>query len=76
MDYGNLLVMSAPRKITVEVPEQLLARAQAASRQGVTETVRAGLRLVAAADAYQRLSTMRGKVKLAHSWQELKDDRP
>ena len=38
----------AERKITVHVPEELLDRAQKSSRQGVTETVRQGLRLVAA----------------------------
>jgi hypothetical protein len=67
--------MQAPRKITVEIPPDLLERAQRASRKGITQTVRAGLELIAAADAYDRLLEMRGKVHLSQSWQELKDDR-
>jgi hypothetical protein len=31
------------KKITVEIPEELLARAQKATGSGVTQTVRAGL---------------------------------
>ena len=40
--------METARKITVEVPPELLERAQRASGSGITETVRTGLQLVAA----------------------------
>ena len=40
--------MGASRRITVEIPEELLAKAQKASGAGITETVRTGLQLVAA----------------------------
>jgi hypothetical protein len=36
------------KKITVDVPEDLLRRAQESSGQGITATIRAGLQLVAA----------------------------
>jgi hypothetical protein len=67
--------MPTARKITVEIPQDLLERAQQACGKGITQTVRAGLELIAAADAYDRLLQMRGKVRLAQTWQELKDDR-
>jgi hypothetical protein len=67
--------VSTSRKITVEIPDELLERAQQASGKGITQTVRAGLELIAAADAYDRLLEMRGKVRLSQTWQELKDDR-
>ena len=67
--------MPARRKITVEVPHELLAKAQKASGAGITETVRTGLQLVAASDAFERLQQARGKVRFKHTWQELKDDR-
>ena len=53
------------RKITVEVPEQLLKRAQKQSGEGVTKTVRQGLELLAAAEAYDQLAKLRGTVKFS-----------
>ena len=47
--------METVRKITVEVPPELLERAQRASGSGITQTVRTGLQLVAASNAYARL---------------------
>jgi hypothetical protein len=67
--------MSAARKITVEVPRDLLSKAQRASGKGITQTVRTGLQLLAASQAYDRLLQSRGKVRFSRSWQELKDDR-
>ena len=66
--------MSA-RKITVEVPGELLEKAQRASGTGVTQTVRAGLQLIAASRAYARLRQFRGKVRFSRSLAELKADR-
>jgi len=63
------------RKITVEVPEELLAEAQKASGEGITQTIRTGLRLVAASRTYARLRQLRGKVKFARTAVELKADR-
>ena len=40
--------METPRKITVEVSRELLKKAQRASGSDITQTVRAGLQLVAA----------------------------
>ena len=67
--------MKAARKITLEVPAELLERAQRASGKGITETVRTGLQLVAASEAYDRIRELRGKVKFSLSLAELKDDR-
>jgi hypothetical protein len=67
--------MSTSQKITVEVPLDLLDRAQRVTGEGITATVRRGLELVARAEAYERLRTMRGKVTLATTWRDLKHDR-
>lgn len=67
--------MEAARKITVEVPPDLLQKAQRASRSGITQTVRTGLQLVAASEAYARLRRFRGKVRFSHALAELKADR-
>jgi hypothetical protein len=67
--------METARKITVEIPSDLLQKAQRASGAGITETVRAGLRLIAASGAYDRLLQMRGKVRFSRTVAELKADR-
>jgi hypothetical protein len=67
--------MLAARKITVEVPPDLLDRAQRASGSGITQTVRTGLQLVAASQAYARLRGLRGKVRFSRKLGDLKADR-
>ena len=67
--------METVRKITVEVPLDLLEKAQRASSSGITQTVRTGLQLVAASHAYARLRQLRGKVHFARTLAELKADR-
>lgn len=67
--------MVKARKITVEVPEDLLEKAQQASGTGITQTIRTGLQLVAASQTYARLRQLRGKVHFSRTSDELKDDR-
>jgi hypothetical protein len=67
--------METVRKITVEVPLDLLEKAQLASGTGITQTVRAGLQLVAASRTYARLRHLRGKVRFTRTLAELKADR-
>jgi hypothetical protein len=63
------------RKITVHVPEDLLDRAQRSSGQGITETVRQGLRLVAAGETFRRVAQLRGTVKFSVDMSRLREDR-
>jgi hypothetical protein len=63
------------RKITVEIPRELLDKAQKASGTGITQTVRTGLQLLAASLTYARLRQFRGKVRFARTVTDLKADR-
>lgn len=63
------------RKITVHVPEDLLRNAQKSTRQGITETVRQGLRLVAAGETFRRVARLRGSVKFSLDLERLREDR-
>jgi hypothetical protein len=65
----------AARKITIEIPEDLLEKAQQATQSGITQTVRTGLQLVAASQTYDRLRELRGKVRFSLTLEELKSDR-
>jgi hypothetical protein len=69
------MAMKPELKITVHVRRDLLSRAQKAARAGISETVRKGLELLAASEAYDRLLEMRGKVKFSVDLRELRQDR-
>ena len=55
--------MGETRKITVEVPEDLLASAQAFTGEGVTETVREALELLRQREVQNRARQLRGRIK-------------
>jgi hypothetical protein len=67
--------METARKITVEIPRDLLDKAQKASGTGITQTVRTGLQLVAASETYAQLLQFRGKVRFSRTFAALKADR-
>jgi len=69
-----LVSMGNEKKVTVHLPEDLLHDAQAASGKGITETIRQGLRLVAAKDAYDKLRTLRGAYRSKLKTSELRKD--
>ena len=51
----------AERKITANLPKELLIRAMNASGEGLTPTLRRGLELVAAQSAFKEILTAKGK---------------
>ena len=63
------------RKITVQVPERDLEMAQAYTGEGITETVRAGLKKLASIKAQQELLKLRGTFKFTIDLDELREDR-
>jgi hypothetical protein len=67
--------MSDAKKITVDIPADLLSEAQAQTGKGITETVRQGLQLLAASRAYKLLLGLEGNAKLSKTWKQLKEDR-
>jgi len=67
--------MKEARKITVEIPRDLLDKAQEATGKGIKRTVCIGLQLVAASRTYARLRQLRGKVRFSKTLAELKADR-
>ena len=59
----------------MELPADLLRRAQRATGDGITSTIRRGLELVAAGEAYRDLRRMKGKVSFSIDLNTLRDDR-
>jgi hypothetical protein len=54
----------AARRITANLPKDLLEEAMQATRKGITDTLVEGLRLVRRARAYEKALALRGKVRL------------
>jgi hypothetical protein len=67
--------MERTRKITVEVPADLLRKAQKQSGEGVTGTVRQGLELLAATEAYRNVAALRGRVQFSIDLETMRRDR-
>lgn len=67
--------MDAARKITVHVPAELLRRAQDATGEGITPTIRKALELVAASGTFEEVRRLRGKVHLRVDLTKLRKDR-
>jgi hypothetical protein len=72
---GIIAGMGEMRKITVEVPGEVLESAQAFTGEGVTETVRAALRKLASMQAQRELLKLRGTFKFSIDLDELREDR-
>ena len=67
------MARQATRKITVEVPVDVLERATAEG-EGITDVVRKSLELRANQQAWRRLERWAGKVKWTVSLKELRKD--
>jgi Arc/MetJ-type ribon-helix-helix transcriptional regulator len=63
------------KKVTLELPEELLRHAQEETQQGLTETIRQGLQLLTARRAGRALAKLRGKVDLQLNITEMRKDR-
>ncbi len=63
------------KKLTIQLPNDLLTRATQASGEGITPTIRRGLELVAAGGAYRNFRSLKGKVKLQLNLEALRQDR-
>jgi hypothetical protein len=63
------------RKITIQVPAELLRRARRCTGEGITLTVCRGLELLAVRWACDELRKLRGKVALDLDLEELRRDR-
>jgi hypothetical protein len=74
-DTGIIPSMARTRKITIEIEEDLLRKAQKQSGEGVTGTVRQALVLLATAEAQRRVGALRGKVKFSIDLDTMRRDR-
>ena len=65
MTAVSISIMAKGRRITANLPEQLLEEAMEVTKKGITETLVEGLRLVRRVRAYEKAMALRGKVNLS-----------
>ncbi len=70
-----MIACMGQRKITINVPADLLARAQKSSGQSITETIPQGLRLGALGETFPQVGKLRGTVKFSVDLARLREDR-
>lgn len=66
--------MGKQRKITAVLPVDLLEQAMRESGEGLSETLRQGLALIAAQRAYRGLRALRGKVRVSIDLDSLRNE--
>lgn len=73
MSSVSISDMTAIKRITANLPEELLQEALAMTGKGITETLVEGLELVRRAQAFETAMSLRGKVQLDIDIEELRD---
>jgi len=66
--------MGAMRKITVELPDELLSSVQEEAGTGVTETIREALELLRQRQVQNKARKLRGKIKFGVDLMKLRED--
>jgi hypothetical protein len=66
--------MGEMRKITIEIPDELIASVQAEAGMGLTETVREALEQMRQRQVQNRARTLRGKIKFSVDLMKLRED--
>ena len=69
-----MLAKTKYKKITLNLPENLLREATRATGDGITETVRKGLELLRAQEFFETALKKRGKLKFNIRLTELRQD--
>ena len=69
------MAKNAVKKVTLELPADLIKAAQEETHESLTETIRQGLQLLTARRASRVLAGLRGKVDLKIDLADLRKDR-
>jgi hypothetical protein len=71
MIYVNIMIMM--KRITANLPEDLLKDAMQATGEGITETLIRGLQYVRRSQAYNKAQALRGKLSLKIDMEESRE---
>lgn len=68
-------MQAGTQKVTAHIPRVLLKEAQETTGLGITDTIKAGLEILAKQKAFENLRSLRAKVQLRIDVTELRKDR-
>ena len=71
----SMASMMRAKRITANLPEDLLENAMQVTGKGITDTLVEGLRLVRRARAYEKARALRGKLRLQIDLEESRERR-
>lgn len=71
----KIMVMSTAKKITTIIPTDLLKRAQKVTGEGITQTIKTALELLAKREIYRQVLSLKGTYKSKLDLKELREDR-
>jgi len=66
--------MGTAKKITTNIPEDLIEKAQKVTGLGITKTIKMGLELLAKKEHYNRLKSLKGSYKSKFNFSNLRED--
>jgi len=69
------MVMSTAKKITAIIPQDLIESAQRVTGEGITQTIKTALELLAKRELYNELSSLKGTYKSKLDIAKLRQDR-
>lgn len=64
------------KRITANLPEELLEQASKITGQGITETLTAGLMMIRRAHAFEKALALRGKINLDLNMDDVRERSP
>ena len=68
------MIKNKIQKITINLPAELLKSAMKQTGEGITETVREGLKIIAAREAYAGVRSYEGKYNFSLNLKKLRED--
>ena len=72
---GKIMAMSTAKKITTLIPLDLLQKAQKVTGEGITQTIRTALELLAKREIYTEFRSLKGTYKFKLDLKKLREDR-
>jgi hypothetical protein len=73
--FSKIMAMSTVKKITTLIPSDLLQKAQKITGEGITQTIKTALELLAKREVYRQVRTLKGTYKFKLDLKKLRLDR-
>ena len=73
--FSKIMAMSTVKKITTLIPLDLLQQAQKVTGEGISQTIKTALELLAKREIYRQFRSLKGTYKFKLDLKKLREDR-